>query len=153
VDCPALSRAPHYIRKTREQWGCCAEQARNWHSSSRSAGHSEDIHILARNANRDVALTWTEAIYKHRHGKDYLHASCATGAVSGTIFDSADRISCRRRPATSRAFAIMKRARIRSRICVRSHFARSRIQVGRIAAARARVRSSPSLAYVRQKPA
>src|SRR5467141_1175015 len=141
----ALSRDPLHSQ-AREQWDLLRGAGAKLHSSVPVV--IETFTFLDRNANRDVALTWKEAIYKPGTVR-ILACELRDLEQSWEYFRRADLHKLSAVDATS--FAIMKRANS-ARICVRSSLCRRRVQVGGIAAARARVRSSPSLAYVVRKP-
>ena len=108
----ALSRDPLHAQ-AREQWNVL-----------RGAGSIpvviEIFTFLDRNANRDVALTWRESIYKPGTVK-ILPCELRDLHQSWEYFRRADLYKLSAVDATS--FAIMKRARIRLAFTFDHHFA------------------------------
>ncbi len=90
------------------------------HSQAREPVVIETFTFLDRNANRDVALTWKEAIYKPGTVR-ILPCELRDLEQSWEYFRRADLHKLSAVDATS--FAIMKRARIRLAYAFDHHFA------------------------------
>jgi uncharacterized protein len=113
----ALSRDPlHQI--ARKQWDLLQGAGARLHTSVPVV--IETFTFLDRNANRDVALAWREAIYKPAA---VMILPCELGDLqqSWDYFRRADLHKLSAVDATS--FAIMKRARIRIAYTFDHHFA------------------------------
>lgn len=113
----ALSRDPLHGR-AREQWDRLRGAGARLHTSIPVV--IETFTFLDRNANRDVALTWKEAVYKPGAVRIL---PCELGDLdhSWDYFRRADLHKLSAVDATS--FAIMKRARIRIAYTFDHHFA------------------------------
>ena len=86
----ALSRDPLHAQ-AREQWDRLLGAGAKLHTSVPVV--IETFTFLDRNANRDVALTWKEAIYKPGTVRIFL-ASRATWSTRGNIFGARICTSC-----------------------------------------------------------
>jgi predicted nucleic acid-binding protein len=113
----ALSRDPLHAR-AREQWDLLQGAGAKLHTSVPVV--IETFTFLDRNANRDVALTWKEAIYKKEAVK-ILACELRDLEHSWEYFRRADLHKLSAVDATS--FAIMRRARIRLAYTFDHHFA------------------------------
>jgi uncharacterized protein len=113
----ALSRDPLHSQ-AREQWELLRGAGTKLHSSAPAV--IETFTFLDRNANRDVALTWKEAIYKPGTVR-ILPCELRDLEQSWEYFRRADLHKLSAVDATS--FAIMKRARIRLAYAFDHHFA------------------------------
>jgi uncharacterized protein len=113
----ALSRDPLHSQ-AREQWELLRGAGARLHSSVPVV--IETFTFLDRNANRDVALTWKEAIYKPGTVR-ILPCELRDLEQSWDYFRRADLHKLSAVDATS--FAIMKRARIRLAYAFDHHFA------------------------------
>jgi predicted nucleic acid-binding protein len=113
----ALSRDPYHAR-AREQWDMLHAAGAKLHTSIPIV--IETFTFLDRNANRDVALTWKEAIYKPTTVK-ILPCDPRDLEQSWEYFRRADLHKLSAVDATS--FAIMRRARIRLAYSFDHHFA------------------------------
>ena len=78
----ALSRDPLHVQ-AREQWELLHGAGAKLHTSVPVV--IETFTFLDRNANRDVALTWKEAIYWPRHRKTPSLRAARFGAVLGIL--------------------------------------------------------------------
>ena len=112
----ALSRDPLHGR-AREQWDLLCAAGARLHTSVPVV--IETFTFLDRNANRDVALTWKEAIYKA--AAKILPCELRDLEQSWGYFRRADLHKLSAVDATS--FAIMNRARIRLAYSFDHHFA------------------------------
>jgi predicted nucleic acid-binding protein len=113
----ALSRDPLHAR-AREQWDRLQGAGAKLHTSVPIV--IETFTFLDRNANRDVALTWKESIYKP--GIVYvLPCQLRDLEQSWEFFRRADLHKLSAVDATS--FAIMRRTRIRLAYTFDHHFA------------------------------
>jgi predicted nucleic acid-binding protein len=113
----ALSRDPLHSQ-AREQWELLRGAGAKLHSSVPVV--IETFTFLDRNANRDVALAWKEAIYKPGTVR-ILPCELRDLEQSWAYFRRADLHKLSAVDATS--FAIMKRARIRLAYAFDYHFA------------------------------
>jgi predicted nucleic acid-binding protein len=113
----ALSRDPLHDR-AREQWDLLQEAGARLHTSVPVV--IETFTFLDRNANRDVALTWKEAVYE-RGSVSILPCELRDLEQSWAYFRRADLHKLSAVDATS--LAIMKRARIRLAYAFDHHFA------------------------------
>jgi predicted nucleic acid-binding protein len=113
----ALSRDPLHAR-AREQWDMLHGAGAKLHTSVPVV--IETFTFLDRNANRDVALAWKEAVYKPETVK-ILACELRDLAQSWGHFRRKDLHKLSAVDATS--FAIMKRARIRIAYAFDHHFA------------------------------
>lgn len=113
----ALSRDPLHV-PAREQWDLLRGAGAKLHTSVPVV--IETFTFLDRNANRDVALTWKEAVYKPGTVK-ILPCELRDLEQSWEYFRRADLHKLSAVDATS--FAIMKRARIRLAYTFDHHFA------------------------------
>jgi len=113
----ALSRDPLHAQ-AREQWDLLHGAAAKFHTSVPVV--IETFTFLDRNANRDVALTWKESIYKPGTVK-ILPCELRDLEQSWEYFRRTDLHKLSAVDATS--FAIMKRARIRLAFTFDHHFA------------------------------
>ena len=113
----ALSRDPLH-GQAREQWNLLHGAGAKLHTSIPVV--IETFTFLDRNANRDVALTWRESIYKPGTVK-ILPCELRDLQQSWEYFRHADLYKLSAVDATS--FAIMKRARIRLAYTFDHHFA------------------------------
>jgi len=113
----ALSRDPLHA-PAREQWELLQGAGAKLHTSIPVV--IETFTFLDRNANRDVALTWKEAVYKRGTVK-ILPCGLRDLEQSWTYFRRSDLHKLSAVDATS--FAIMKRARIRLAYTFDRHFA------------------------------
>jgi predicted nucleic acid-binding protein len=113
----ALSRDPLHER-AQEQWGVLQEAAAGLYTSIPIV--IETFTFLDRNANRDVALAWKEAIYKSGVVK-ILPCELRDLEPSWDYFRRADLHKLSAVDATS--FSIMKRARIGLAFTFDHHFA------------------------------
>ena len=113
----ALSRDPLHAR-AREQWDLLHGSGAKLHTSVPVV--IETFTFLDRNANRDVALTWRESIYRRGTVK-ILACGLDDLQKSWDYFRRADLHKLSAVDATS--FAIMKRARIRLAYTFDHHFA------------------------------
>jgi|SRR6516164_2760156 predicted nucleic acid-binding protein len=113
----ALSRDPLHIQ-AREQWDLLQGAGAKLHTSVPVV--IETFTFLDRNANRDVALTWKEAVYKAGTVKIF---TCELRDLeqSWDYFRRPDLHKLSAVDATS--FAIMRRARIRLAYSFDHHFA------------------------------
>jgi len=93
----ALSRDPLHAQ-AREQWNVLRGAGAKLHTSIPVV--IETFTFLDRNANRDVALTWRESIYKPGTVKSFP-ASCAICSSRGNTFVTRVYTNCR--PSTRRA--------------------------------------------------
>jgi uncharacterized protein len=112
----ALSRDPFHAR-AREQWELLQAAGAKLHTSVPVI--IETFTFLDRNANRDVALTWKESIYRSGTVK-ILACELSDLERSWEYFRRADLHKLSAVDATS--FAIMKRARIRIACTFDHHF-------------------------------
>ena len=113
----ALTRDPLHA-SAREQWESLQRAGARLHTSIPVV--IETFTFLDRNANRDVALAWKEAIY--RDGKlKILPCELRDLEQSWAYFRRRDLHKLSAVDATS--FAIMKRARIRLAFAFDHHFA------------------------------
>ena len=113
----ALSRDPLHAQ-AREQWELLHGAGAKLHTSVPI--FIETFTFLDRNANRDVALAWKEAIYRPGATK-ILACELHDLEQSWDYFRRADLHKLSAVDATS--FAIMKRARIRHAYSFDHHFA------------------------------
>lgn len=113
----ALSRDPLHDA-AREQWNRLQGAGAKLHTSVPVV--IETFTFLERNANRDVALTWKDAIYGPRTVK-ILPCELVDLNQSWQYFRRGDLHKLSAVDATS--FAIMKRARIRAAYAFDHHFA------------------------------
>jgi predicted nucleic acid-binding protein len=113
----ALSRDPLHAQ-VREQWNLLHGAGAKLHTSIPVV--IETFTFLDRNANRGVALTWRESIYKPGTVK-ILPCELRDLQQSSEYFRHADLYKLSAVDATS--FAIMKRARIRRAYTFDHHFA------------------------------
>ena len=113
----ALSRDPLHAR-AREHWDLLHRAGSRLHTSVPVV--IETFTFLDRNANRDVALTWREAIYEPGTVK-ILPCELRDLEQSWEYFRRAELHKLSAVDATS--FAIMKRARIRLAYAFDHHFA------------------------------
>jgi predicted nucleic acid-binding protein len=113
----ALSRDPLHAR-AREQWERLQSAGAKLHTSVPVV--IETFTFLDRNANRDVALTWKEAIYRH-DVVEILACELRDLRQSWEYFRRSDLHKLSAVDATS--FAIMKRSRIRLAYTFDHHFA------------------------------
>jgi predicted nucleic acid-binding protein len=113
----ALTRDALHAR-AREQWDLLAEAGARLHTSVPVV--IETFTFLDRNANRDVALMWREAIYETGTIK-ILPCELRDLELAWEYFRRADLHKLSAVDATS--FAIMKRARIRLAYAFDHHFA------------------------------
>jgi predicted nucleic acid-binding protein len=113
----ALSRDPLHAR-AREQWDLLQGAGAKLHTSVPVV--IETFTFLDRNANRDAALTWKEAIYRPGTTK-ILACELQDLERSWDYFRRADLHKLSAVDATS--FAIMKRTRIRHAYAFDHHFA------------------------------
>jgi uncharacterized protein len=112
----ALSRDPLHA-PAREQWDLLQGAGAKLHTSVPVV--IETFTFLDRNANRDVALAWKEAVYKPGAVK-ILPCELRDLEQSWTYFRRADLHKLSAVDATS--FAIMKRTRIRLAYAFDRHF-------------------------------
>ena len=112
----ALSRDPLHSQ-AREQWDILQGAAAKLHTSVPVV--IETFTFLERNANRDVALAWKEAIYKPGTVK-ILPCELRDLEQSWEYFRRTDLHKLSAVDATS--FVIMKRARIRLAFAFDQHF-------------------------------
>ena len=112
----ALSRDPLHTQ-AREQWDLLHGSAAKLHTSVPVV--IETYTFLDRNANRDVALTWKESIYKPGTVK-ILPCELRDLEQSWEYFRRTDLHKLSAVDATS--FTIMKRARIRLAFTFDHHF-------------------------------
>ena len=113
----ALSRDPLHAQ-AREQWDLLQGAGAKLHTSVPVV--IETFTFLDRNANRDVALTWKEAIYRPGTAR-ILPCELRDLERSWDYFRRADLHKLSAVDATS--FAIMRRARIRRAFAFDHHFA------------------------------
>jgi predicted nucleic acid-binding protein len=113
----ALLRDPLHTA-AREQWNVLQGAGAKLHTSIPVV--IETFTFLDRNANRDVALTWREAIYQHGTVR-ILPCELRDLEQSWAYFRRADLHKLSAVDATS--FAIMKRVRIRLAYTFDHHFA------------------------------
>jgi predicted nucleic acid-binding protein len=113
----ALSRDPLHAR-AREQWDRLQGAGAKLHTSVPIV--IETFTFLDRNANRDVALTWKESIYKPGI-VNVLPCQLRDLEQSWEFFRRADLYKLSAVDATS--FAIMRRSRIRLAYTFDHHFA------------------------------
>ena len=113
----ALSRDPLHAQ-AREQWNTLREVGARLHTSVPVV--IETFTFLERNANRDVALTWKESIYKPGTVK-ILPCELRDLEQAWEFFRRINLHKLSAVDATS--FAIMKRARIRLAYTFDHHFA------------------------------
>jgi uncharacterized protein len=113
----ALSRDPLHL-PAREQWDLLHGAGAKLHTSIPVV--IETFTFLDRNANRDVALAWREAVYRHRAVK-ILPCELRDLEQSWGYFRRADLHKLSAVDGTS--FVIMKRARIRVAFAFDHHFA------------------------------
>jgi predicted nucleic acid-binding protein len=113
----ALSRDPLHAQ-AREQWDVLQGAGAKLHTSVPVV--IETFTFLDRNANRDVALTWKEAVYE-RDTVRILPCELRDLEQSWEYFRRADLHKLSAVDATS--FAIMKRAKIRLAFTFDHHFA------------------------------
>jgi predicted nucleic acid-binding protein len=113
----ALSR-DHLHERARELWGVLQEAAARLYTSIPIV--IETFTFLDRNANRDVALAWKEAIYKSGVVK-ILPCELRDLEQAWDYFRRADLHKLSAVDATS--FSIMKRARISLAFTFDHHFA------------------------------
>lgn len=113
----AISRDPLH-RQAREQWDALQSAGARLHTSLPVV--IETFTFLDRNANRDVALAWKDAIYEP--GTAAI-LPCEPGDLekSWTYFRRTDLHKLSAVDATS--FVVMKRARIRLAFTFDHHFA------------------------------
>jgi predicted nucleic acid-binding protein len=112
----ALSRDPLHPQ-AREQWETLRAAGARLHTSVPVV--IETFTFLERNANRDVALTWKESIYRHRTVK-ILPCNLNDLEQSWEYFKRMDLHKLSAVDATS--FAIMTRAKIRLAFTFDHHF-------------------------------
>jgi uncharacterized protein len=112
----ALSRDPLH-GQAREQWDLLHEAGAKLHTSVPVV--IETFTFLDRNANRDVALAWKEAVYRPGLVR-ILPCELRDLAQSWQYFRRAELHKLSAVDATS--FAIMKRARIRLAYAFDHHF-------------------------------
>jgi uncharacterized protein len=110
----ALSRDPLHVQ-AREQWTLLHAAGAKLYTSVPVV--IETFTFLDRNANRDVALTWKDAVYQ---GGTILSCELRDLEESWAYFRRADLHKLSAVDATS--FAIMKRARIRLAYAFDHHF-------------------------------
>ena len=113
----ALTRDPLHQR-AREQWEQLAGAGAQLHTSVPVA--IETFTFLDRNAGRDVALAWKEAVYRRGLVK-VLPCELRDLEQAWAYFRRADLRKLSAVDATS--FVIMKRARIRAAFAFDHHFA------------------------------
>ncbi len=113
----ALSRDPLH-RQAREQWDLVQGAGAKLHTSVPIV--IETFTFLDRNANRDVALTWKESIYRPGLAK-VLPCELRDLEQAWQYFRRGDLHKLSAVDATS--FVIMKRARIRLAFTFNHHFA------------------------------
>jgi Predicted nucleic acid-binding protein, contains PIN domain len=113
----ALARDPLHAR-AREQWELLQRAGSKLHTSVPVV--IETFTFLDRNANRDVALTWREAIYQPRT-VEILACELRDLEESWKYFRRTELHKLSAVDATS--FAIMKRSRIRIAYTFDHHFA------------------------------
>jgi len=113
----ALSRDPLHAQ-AREHWEALHRAGARLHTSVPVV--VETFTFLDRNANRDVALTWKEAVYE-RGATKILACDLSDLAQAWDYFRRADFHKLSVVDATS--FVIMKRARIRFAYAFDHHFA------------------------------
>jgi uncharacterized protein len=113
----ALSRDPLHVQ-AREQWDLLQGAGAKLHTSVPVV--VETFTFLDRNANRDVALSWKESLYKPGI-VDILPCELRDLKLSWEYFRRADLHKLSAVDATS--FVIMKRARIRLAYAFDHHFA------------------------------
>ena len=113
----ALSRDPLHAR-AREQWDLLHAAGAKLHTSIPVV--IETFTFLHRNANRDVALTWKESLYKAGTVR-ILPCELRDLEQSWEFFRRTDLHKLSAVDATS--FTIMKRARIRLAFTFDHHFA------------------------------
>lgn len=113
----ALSRDPLH-GQARVQWDVLRGAGAKLHTSIPVV--IETFTFLERNANRDVALTWKDSVYKLRAMK-ILPCELRDLEQSWAYFRRRDLYKLSAVDATS--FAIMKRARIRIAFAFDHHFA------------------------------
>jgi predicted nucleic acid-binding protein len=113
----ALAQDPLHAR-AREQWGLLQRAGAKLHTSVPVV--IETFTFLDRNANRDVALTWREAVCKRGTAR-ILPCDLHDLEQSWAYFRRADLHKLSAVDATS--FAIMKRAKIRVAYTFDQHFA------------------------------
>lgn len=113
----ALSRDPLHMQ-AREQWEMLHADGARLHTSVPVV--IETFTFLERNANRDVALTWKNSIYKPRTVK-ILPCELRDLEQSWEFFRRSDLHNLSAVDATS--LVIMKRARIRIAFTFDHHFA------------------------------
>src|ERR1700687_1738084 len=113
----ALSRDPLHMQ-AREQWNLLHGSGAKLHTSVPVV--IETFTFLDRNANRDVALTWKESVYKPGTVR-ILPCDLSDLTSSWEYFRRADLHKLSAVDATS--FAIMRRARIRIAYTFDHHFA------------------------------
>jgi predicted nucleic acid-binding protein len=113
----ALSRDPLHAR-AREYWDLLQRASAKLHTSIPVV--IETFTFLDRNANRDVALTWKDAVFKPGVAK-ILTCEMRDLEHSWEYFRRTDLHKLSAVDATS--FAIMKRARIRLAYTFDHHFA------------------------------
>ena len=113
----ALSRDPLHVQ-AREQWELLRGAGARLHTSVSVV--IETFTFLDRNAHRDVALTWKEAVYKPGTVR-ILPCELRDLEQSWHYFRRGDLRKLSAVDATS--FAIMKRARIRRAFAFDHHFA------------------------------
>jgi predicted nucleic acid-binding protein len=113
----ALLRDPLHAR-AREQWDLLHRAGAKLHTSVPVV--IETFTFLDRNANRDVALTWREAIYRPQTVK-ILPCELRDLEESWKYFRRADLHKLSAVDATS--FAIMRRSRMRLAYTFDHHFA------------------------------
>src|SRR5437588_1550762 len=113
----ALSRDPLHLQ-ARSQWDMLHGAGAKLHTSVPVV--IETFTFLDRNANRDVALAWKDAIYRPSTTK-ILACELQDLARSWDYFRRADLHNLSAVDATS--FAIMKRARLRHAFAFDHHFA------------------------------
>jgi predicted nucleic acid-binding protein len=113
----ALSRDPLHGR-AREQWDLLRGAGAKLHTSIPVT--IETFTFLDRNASRDVALTWKEAIYKHETVK-ILTCELRDLTQAWSYFRRGDLHKLSAVDATS--FAIMKRLQVRVAYAFDHHFA------------------------------
>jgi predicted nucleic acid-binding protein len=113
----ALSRDPLHVQ-AREQWDLLQGAGAKLHTSVPVV--IETFTFLDRNANRDVALTWKDAVYKASTIK-ILPCELRDLEQSWDYFRRTDLRKLSAVDATS--FAIMKRVRIRLAYSFDHHFA------------------------------
>lgn len=119
----ALSRDPLHTQ-AKEQWDLLRGAGAKLHTSIPIV--IETFTFLERNANRDVAMTWKDSIYKPGVVK-ILPCELRDLEQSWTYFQRRDMHKLSAVDATS--FAIMKRARIRVAFAFDHHFAAAGFRV------------------------